>query len=170
MFQCKTRGKAKTSVPAQDCQAGGNCLLLKLFVLFRSLTEWLRPTHIGEDNVHDSVYSEPHLEALSKAPFLNDVWTYTWTPHSQLRLKHKINHNSIFLPQFKIISQSFMTTWFLSQNSTYILPLVKMKCLNSSIKISVVLVERKTLLKILTKIFVNFHVCYYLLVLWSWVN
>lgn len=105
-----------------------------------------------------------------KGTLLNDVWTYTWTSYSPLKLTHKVNHNHIFLPQFKIISQSFTTMWFLIQKSTNIPPLVKMKCLNSSIKISVVLLERKTLLRTLTKIFVNFHVCYYLLVLWSWVN
>ena len=102
------------------------------------------------------VFTDTLSRSTLKGTLLNDVWTYTWTSHSLLKLTHKINHNNIFLPQFKIISQSFMTMWFLLQKSTYIPPLVKMKCLNSSIKVSVVLLERKTLLKNIDKDFCKF--------------
>lgn len=54
MFQFKSEGQ-RTPM-SQFMQAGRSSLLLSIFVPVRSLLDWMRPTHIRENNLHYSVY------------------------------------------------------------------------------------------------------------------
>lgn len=57
MFQSKDREKKKASVSILRQSGRNNSLLLgvRLFVPFRSSTDWMKPTHIREGNLLYSI-------------------------------------------------------------------------------------------------------------------
>lgn len=85
----RVRKQEKTNVPAQSG------LFLSLFILFRSLTDWMRPTHIREGNLLYSTNS--NVNPIQKHPHRHsqkDVWPDIQEPHGPGKLTHKINHHT----------------------------------------------------------------------------
>lgn len=81
-------------------------------VLFRPLTDWVRPTNIGEDNLHYSVYwfrCECHLKTPSQKQ--NSVWPNIWAPLGPIMLTYKIDHHR------RLVFSQNRGSFVLTQNS-----------------------------------------------------
>lgn len=89
----RVRKQEKTNVPAQSGRRSS--LFLSLFILFRSLTDWMRPTHIREGNL--LYLTNSNVNPIQKHPHRHsqkDVWPDIQEPHGPGKLTHKINHHT----------------------------------------------------------------------------
>ena len=98
MFQFESQGRKRADVSVQRPSSRKSSLTqgrVSRFVLIRPSPDWMRPTHIRENNLLYSVYwvtCEFQLKTLSEIQ--NNVWPNIWASCGSIKLTNKVNHHN----------------------------------------------------------------------------
>lgn len=94
-FSVQVQSQEKVDIPAHQ-RGRWNSLLLRHFVLIMYWVDWMRLTHLREDNLLYFI-DQLNVNIIQEHPHKDsqyNVWPNVWTPCDPVKLTHTINYHN----------------------------------------------------------------------------